>query len=200
VAITAKLNMTDGVRGGLQPDDSVEVARRLEHDRTVDALDLTAGSSLLNPMYLFHGDAPVREFAAAFPPPLRWDLRIGGQAFLREYPYRKAYLLDHSRRFRHELTLPLILLDGITRRETIDTTITEGYAFVAMARALLREPDLSHRRRSTPHPVAVHLLRQVHAHRLPRHTLRTRRTPGMTAAGMARCSPGCVASRLTCGG
>jgi 2,4-dienoyl-CoA reductase-like NADH-dependent reductase (Old Yellow Enzyme family) len=44
VAITAKLNMADGVRDGLQPDDSVQVARWLEHDGTVDALELTAGS------------------------------------------------------------------------------------------------------------------------------------------------------------
>lgn len=150
VAITAKLNMDDGVRGGLRLDESVEVARWLERDGTVDALELTAGSSLLNPMYLFHGDVPIREFADAFPPPLRWGLRIGGRPFLRGYPYREAYLLQHARQYRRELTLPLILLGGITRRETIDAAIAEGFAFVAMARALLREPDLPNRLRSTP--------------------------------------------------
>lgn len=150
VAITAKLNMDDGVRGGLRPEESLQVAQWLQRDGTVDALELTAGSSLRNPMYLFHGDAPVREFAAAFPPPLRWGLRIGGRAFLREYPYREAYLLDQARVFRRELTLPLILLGGITRRETMDTAIAEGFAFVAMARALLREPDLIRRLESTP--------------------------------------------------
>jgi 2,4-dienoyl-CoA reductase-like NADH-dependent reductase (Old Yellow Enzyme family) len=150
IAVTAKLNMTDGVRGGLRPDDSVEVASWLEADGTVDALELTAGSSLLNPMYLFHGDAPVREFAAAFPPPLRWGLRVAGRTFLREYPYREAYLLDHARLFRRELSLPLILLGGISQRQTIDTALAEGFAFVAMARALLREPDLPNRLRSTP--------------------------------------------------
>lgn len=149
-AVTAKLNMDDGVRGGLHPDESVQVAQWLEHDGTVDALELTAGSSLLNPMYLFHGDVPVREFAGAFPPPLRWGLRIGGRAFLREYAYREAYLLQHARRFRRELTMPLILLGGITRRETMDTAIAEGFDFVAVARALLREPDLPNRLKSAP--------------------------------------------------
>ncbi len=150
IAITAKLNMDDGVRGGLRVEESLRVAAWLERDGTVDALELTAGSSLLNPMYLFTGDAPVREFAAAFPPPLRWGLRLTGHAFLREYPFREAYLLDHARRFRRELKLPLILLGGITRRETIDTAMAEGFAFVAMARALLREPDLPHRLATTP--------------------------------------------------
>ena len=148
IAITAKLNMDDGVRGGLTLDDSLAVARRLESDGSVDALTLTAGSSLLNPMYLFRGDAPVREFASAFPPPLRWGLRVGGRAFLRTYPYEEAYLLDQARQFRRELTLPLILLGGISQRETMDTALAEGFTFVAMARALLREPALPNRLKS----------------------------------------------------
>lgn len=150
VAVTAKLNMDDGVRGGLQVEESLQVAAWLEREGTVDALELTAGSSLLNPMYLFTGDAPVREFAAVFPPPLRWGLRVSGRAFLRHYPFREAYLLDRARLFRRELAMPLILLGGITRRETIDAALGEGFAFVAMARALLREPDLPRRLAAEP--------------------------------------------------
>ena len=43
-----------------------------------------------------------------------------GKKFLREYPYREAYLLDDAKQFRAELTMPLILLGGITNRETMD--------------------------------------------------------------------------------
>ncbi|XVQ14317.1 NADH:flavin oxidoreductase [Spirillospora sp. CA-255316] len=142
IAVTAKLNMRDGVRGGLEVDDSVQVARRLQEEGTVDALELTAGSSLLNPMYLFRGDAPIPEFAATLRQPLRLGVRLSGKRFLRAYPYRDAFLLEHARRFRDALDLPLILLGGITGRETMDLAMEEGFAFVAMARALLREPDL----------------------------------------------------------
>jgi len=38
--------------------------------------------------------------------------------------------------------MPLILLGGINKRETMEAAINEGFAFVAMGRALLREPDL----------------------------------------------------------
>ena len=150
LAITAKLNMDDGVPGGFWLDESVQVARWLEADGSVDALELTVGSSLLNPMYLFTGDAPVREFAAQFPQPLQLGLRLSGNRFLRSYPYREAYLLDHARQFRAALTLPLILLGGITRKETMDLAMAEGFAFVALARALLREPDLIQRIQSDP--------------------------------------------------
>jgi 2,4-dienoyl-CoA reductase-like NADH-dependent reductase (Old Yellow Enzyme family) len=40
------------------------------------------------------------------------------------------------------MSMPLILLGGINQRETIEHAMAEGFEFVAMARALLREPDL----------------------------------------------------------
>ena len=142
IAVTAKLNMSDGVRGGISTEESLQTARWLQDDGGLDALELTAGSSLVNPMYLFRGDAPVKEFAKAFKPPMRWGVRMLGKNFLREYPYREAYLLRDAQLFRAELTMPLILLGGITNRETMDTAMAEGFDFVAMGRALLAEPDL----------------------------------------------------------
>ncbi|WP_070924048.1 NADH:flavin oxidoreductase [Mycobacterium tuberculosis] len=145
VAVTAKLNMTDGIRGGITVDEALTTAGWLQDDGGLDAIELTAGSSLVNPMYLFRGDAPVKEFAAAFKPPLRWGIRMTGHRFFREYPYRDAYLLREARLFRAELTIPLILLGGITNRTTMDLAMAEGFEFVAMARALLAEPDLVNR-------------------------------------------------------
>jgi 2,4-dienoyl-CoA reductase-like NADH-dependent reductase (Old Yellow Enzyme family) len=145
IAVTAKLNMSDGIRGGITIDEAIQTAKWLEEDGGLDAITLTAGSSLVNPMYLFRGDAPVKEFARAFKPPMRWGVRLMGKKFLREYPYRDAYLLDHARKFRAELSMPLILLGGITNRETMELAMAEGFQFVAMARALLAEPDLINR-------------------------------------------------------
>jgi 2,4-dienoyl-CoA reductase-like NADH-dependent reductase (Old Yellow Enzyme family) len=145
IAVTAKLNMSDGVRGGIAVEESLRTAKWLQDDGGLDAIELTAGSSLVNPMYLFRGDAPVKEFAGVFKPPLRWGVRLMGRKFLREYPYREAYLLDQARLFRAELSMPLILLGGITNRETMDLAMAEGFQFVAMARALLAEPDLLNR-------------------------------------------------------
>lgn len=145
IAVTAKLNMTDGVRAGIPLEESLQTAKWLEEDGGLDAIELTAGSSLVNPLYLFHGDAPVKEFAGAFAPPLSWGIRMTGTKFLREYPYREAFLLDKARQFRAELPMPLILLGGITNRETMDLAMAEGFDFVAMGRALLAEPDLINR-------------------------------------------------------
>jgi 2,4-dienoyl-CoA reductase-like NADH-dependent reductase (Old Yellow Enzyme family) len=148
IAVTAKLNMADGVRGGITLDESLQTARWLQDDGGVDALELTAGSSLVNPMYLFRGDAPIKEFSAAFKPPLRWGMRMTGTRFLREYPYRDAFLMRDAEHFRRELTMPLVLLGGITNRKTMDDAMAAGFDFVAMGRALLAEPDLVNRIRA----------------------------------------------------
>ena len=50
-----------------------------------------------------------------------------------------------AEKFRAELKLPLILLGGITNRETMDKAMAAGFDFVAMGRALLAEPDLLNR-------------------------------------------------------
>jgi 2,4-dienoyl-CoA reductase-like NADH-dependent reductase (Old Yellow Enzyme family) len=148
VAVVAKLNMADGVRGGLWLDESVAVARMLEADGGLDAIELSAGSSLQNPMYLFRGEAPVAEMARAMPRPIRPVFRLFGRAFLREYPYEEAYLLPYARQFLAVLDLPLILLGGINRLDTVTGALAEGFDFVAMGRALLREPDLVNRWRA----------------------------------------------------
>ena len=41
--------------------------------------------------------------------------------------------------------MPLILLGGINRLDTVQSALDEGFAYVAMARALLRQPDLPNR-------------------------------------------------------
>jgi 2,4-dienoyl-CoA reductase-like NADH-dependent reductase (Old Yellow Enzyme family) len=43
------------------------------------------------------------------------------------------------------VTLPTVLLGGVTNRAVIDQAMAAGFEFVAMARALLREPDLVNR-------------------------------------------------------
>ncbi len=144
-AVTAKLNMADGVEGGLWLADSVQIASLFESDGALDALELTGGSSLANPMYLFRGDAPLREFGATLPAPVRLGFRLVGHRFLKAYPYEEAFFLPYARQFLRALTMPLILLGGITERTTVESALAEGFAFVAMARALLREPDLPHR-------------------------------------------------------
>src|SRR4030095_1954516 len=120
----------------------------LEEDGALDALELAGASALANPMYLFRGEAPIREMAAVMPPAVRLMFRAVARRMMPEYPFEEAFFLPYARQFRAALRLPLILLGGINRLHTIARRLGEGFTFVAMARALLREPDLIARMRA----------------------------------------------------
>jgi len=142
IALLAKLNMADGAAQGLWLDESIAVARMLEADGAIDAIELTGGSSLQNPMYLFRGEAPIGEMAGAFPPYLRWGFKLAAGRFLRDYPFEEMFFLPYARQFREALRMPLVLLGGITCRDSVLRAMEEGFDFAAMGRALLREPNL----------------------------------------------------------
>ena len=145
-AVTAKISVSDGFKGGVRTEESLEYAAYLESDGTLDALQLSGGSSLMNPMYLFRGAAPVKEFAAVMPLVVRLGMRTPvGRSFLKTYPFEEAYFRDKALRFRAALSMPLMLLGGINRLDTMEQAMADGFDFVAMGRAVLREPDLVNR-------------------------------------------------------
>ncbi len=142
MAITAKMNMTDGVRGGLQVDESLEFAKIFESEGVLDALELTSGGSQANQMFMFRGGAPRKEMEKVLPNPQRLAFKVAGRFIFKEYPFEELYFLEMARRFRKEVSLPLILLGGINTVDSIHRAMDEGFDFVAMGRALLRDPDL----------------------------------------------------------
>jgi 2,4-dienoyl-CoA reductase-like NADH-dependent reductase (Old Yellow Enzyme family) len=174
MALWAKFNMSDGVDNGLWLDESIPMAQALEADGKLDALELTGGSSLLNGMYFFRGAVPLREFAASQPRLVGLGVRLFGRRILPEYPFEEAFFLEFARQFRATLEMPLIYVGGVNTRRTIESLVgDEGFEFVAMARALLRDPDLPNKlARGRRVGGFVRPLQQVHGDDLPRHALR----------------------------
>ncbi|MCG7592516.1 NADH:flavin oxidoreductase [Mycobacterium sp. PSTR-4-N] len=142
IAVIAKLDMDDGVPGSIWIDEALRTAQLLDADATLDALELTQGSSVYKPMYLFRGDTPVKEFARVMPRALRPAIRVVGKQAMGDYPYHDLYMLDAARQFVPLMAnTKLILLGGITERAHLMTGMAEGFDFFAIGRALLREPD-----------------------------------------------------------
>ena len=137
------MSLSDGFKGGVTTDAGLEYARLLEADGNLDALQMSGGSSLMNPMYLFRGDVPLKEFAASMPLPVRLGMRTPmGRGFMKHYDFQEGYFWEKALRFREALSMPLMLLGGINRLDTMERAMAHGFDFVAMGRAVLREPDL----------------------------------------------------------
>ena len=146
VAVTAKVSLSDGFKGGVTLQDSIALLGLLEQDGTLDAVQLSGGSSLMNPMYLFRGDVPADEFAASMPAPVRWGMKTPvGRSFLKTYPFEEGYFREKALEVRAATSIPLMLLGGINRLDTMQQAMADGFEYVAMGRAVLREPDLVNR-------------------------------------------------------
>lgn len=145
-AVYIKLNMEDGFRGGLTLDDGLEAARLFAADGCLDAIQLTGGHTTKTPMFLMRGTTPVRELVQI--QSTWWKRRI--MAFvlprvLRSYRFEEAFFAPAARRFRDAVDLPLMLLGGVTQLATMERAMADGFDFIALGRALIRDPDLVRR-------------------------------------------------------
>ncbi len=142
MAVTAKISLDDGVGGGFKLPESAEFAQMLESDGHLDALELTGGSSLANPIYLFKGEAPRKEFADQLGGVAKLGFKLFGKKFMPSYPFEEAYFRPKALEVRRSVSMPLIFLGGVNKLATVQQAMDDGFDFVAMGRAVLREPDL----------------------------------------------------------
>ena len=89
--------------------------------------------------------------AQVFPKALRAGFKLTAGKYMKAYPFEEAYFLPYARQFRAALKMPLILLGGINRLDTVEQALGEGFDFVSMGRALLRDPELINRWESGDH-------------------------------------------------
>jgi 2,4-dienoyl-CoA reductase-like NADH-dependent reductase (Old Yellow Enzyme family) len=75
----------------------------------------------------------------------RFGMRLFGPLLIRPFPFEEAFFRTSALRFRAALQLPLMLLGGINRLDTMGRAIDEGFDLLAMGRALIRDPDLVRR-------------------------------------------------------
>lgn len=142
MAVLAKINLRDGFKGGLEVDDALVVAQRLQDDG-VHALVLSGGFTSRTPLFLLRGGRPLSamirvEKSRAQRLALSWF----GQRVVRAYPFDELFFLPLARVLRQAVRMPLVLLGGASSLENLEAAIDEGFDFVALGRALIADPSL----------------------------------------------------------
>ncbi len=131
-SVTARIGIADAVEGGLEAEESLERIRLLRAEG-LDAVETTYG--LMN-TYLEN----IRPYVALTP----------GRALADWVPHRifsapgpEAYYRPFAKVVKAAVDIPVILVGGMRTTRTMADVISSGDAdFIAMARPLLREPDL----------------------------------------------------------
>jgi 2,4-dienoyl-CoA reductase-like NADH-dependent reductase (Old Yellow Enzyme family) len=143
--LLAKVSMMDGVRGGIEVDDAVEIAAALESGG-IDAIICSGGTSSMNPMLLFRGDSMLpglleQEKSAI----MRWGMKLAGKRMFREYPFEENYFFDHASRIRDRVQCGVCYIGGANSNESLRRLMAKGFDFVQLGRPLLFDPDMPKR-------------------------------------------------------
>ena len=141
MAVLVKMNMRDGFKGGMDIEESLQVAHRLVNDGA-QALVLSGGFVSKAPMYVMRGAMPIKAMTHYMD---CWWLKLGvkmvGHLMIPTVPFKEAYFLDDAMLFRKEIkNIPLVYVGGLISREKIEDVLDKGFEFVQMGRALLNEP------------------------------------------------------------
>lgn len=146
MAVFVKMNMRDGFKGGMEIDESIQVAKRLL-ELGAHGLVLSGGFVSKAPMYVMRGAMPVRSMSYYMNCWwLKYGVRMFGKWMIPSVPFKEAYFLEDALKFREALPgAPLIYVGGLVARQKIDEVLDAGFDAVQMARALLNEPGFVNR-------------------------------------------------------
>lgn len=146
MAVLVKMNMRDGFKGGMDIEESLQVAHRLVNDGA-QALVLSGGFVSKAPMYVMRGAMPIKAMTHYMDCWwLKWGVKMVGHLMIPSVPFKEAYFLDDAMLFRKEIkNIPLVYVGGLISRKKIEDVLDKGFEFVQMGRALLNEPGFVNR-------------------------------------------------------
>ena len=152
MAVLVKINMRDGFKGGMELDETLEVARTLQNECGAHALILSGGFVSRAPMYVMRGSMPIHTMTHYMP--FGWlplGVKMAGRFMIPSEPFKEAYFLEGALKFRAALKMPLVYVGGLISREKIDEVLNDGFEFVSMARALLNDPSFVNKMKEDKH-------------------------------------------------
>lgn len=140
--VFAKMNLDDGVRGGLHVEDAIENARALEN-AGITGLVLSGGLVSRSALYLLRGERPLRAMIEVETNPLqKVAIAAFGPVLIDKTPFEPLFFLPMAKRVREAVRCPLVYLGGATDLDHLAEVRAAGFELVAMGRALIHDPEL----------------------------------------------------------
>ncbi|NBA98478.1 NADH:flavin oxidoreductase [Pseudomonas sp. R5(2019)] len=139
MAVVCKYSITDGVRAGNNAEDGAAIARILEREGA-HLLVLSAGMNVESITTMFGSSFPKENRVTASNPIIAAAMMIQGLTEPK-VDFRELYLLEHARKVRAAVQMPLAYLGGVKSLSGIEQVLAEGFDAVALGRVLIAEPD-----------------------------------------------------------
>lgn len=139
--VLVKLNLCDGFRGGFSLEDCKYVAKALE-EIDCTAIVLSGGFTSITPFYLMRGSVPLWGMIGnGSSLAEKVTMALLGPVIIKRYRFTPNFFLEQACEIRKEVKLPLVYLGGVDSRQGIEEILDKGFDFIAMARALIHDPE-----------------------------------------------------------
>jgi len=139
--ILVKMNQFDGMKGGLEIEEAVEVAKYFEK-AGADALIPSCGFTSKTPFYMLRGNVPIKEMVSnqndIF---MKAGLALFGKFMVEEMPFDKMFLAEGARKIKDAVSIPVIYIGGAVSLNDMRNAINEGFGFIQMGRAIIHDPQ-----------------------------------------------------------
>jgi 2,4-dienoyl-CoA reductase-like NADH-dependent reductase (Old Yellow Enzyme family) len=140
--VLVKMNCEDGFKEGLTIDEAVQAAKSFEE----------AGASLLVPscgftartsFYMMRGNVPLLEYIKSEKNLFtKAGMALFGRFIVKEFPYKNLYLFDQAKRIKDAVKIPVAYIGGVCSVDDMDKAMKEGFEFVEIGRATIRDPGV----------------------------------------------------------
>jgi 2,4-dienoyl-CoA reductase-like NADH-dependent reductase (Old Yellow Enzyme family) len=140
--IMVKMNLTDGIKGGVEIQDAVAIAKRFEAEGA-SGLVPSCGFTSKVPFMMMRGNVPTLEFAAADKSfTRRFGLVLFGRFMVQEFQYKNLFLMEDALNIVRAVKIPVVLVGGVTSVNDLQTAMDAGFEFVEIGRATIQDPNI----------------------------------------------------------
>ena len=139
--VIAKLNLSDGFKGGFNLEECKYVCKKLE-ENNCSAVVLSGGFTSKTPFYLMRGKVPLKgmiENGGSFAEKL--TLRLFGPFVVKKYAFTPNFFLQQAKEIRNTIKMPLVYLGGVDSKKGINEILEAGFDFIALGRPLIHDPN-----------------------------------------------------------
>jgi 2,4-dienoyl-CoA reductase-like NADH-dependent reductase (Old Yellow Enzyme family) len=139
--VIVKMNIDDGFKNGLHIDEAVEVAKCFEA-AGASAIVPSCGFTARTSFFMMRGQLPIREYIQSEKNPFtKTGMALFGRFIVKEVPFKELFLLEQAKRIREAVKIPVIYIGGVCSLDNMNTVMQEGFEFVQVGRAIVRDPD-----------------------------------------------------------
>ena len=139
--ILVKMNCEDGFKGGLTIDEAVRSPLALRWKVPVPWSE--CGFTARTSFYMLRGQVPILEYVRSEKNPItKMGMLLFGRFIVKGVPFKELFLLEHARRIKDAVKVPVIYIGGVCSLENMEKVMKEGFEFVQIGRMTVRDLDI----------------------------------------------------------